>query len=49
MIYPSLEEVKNDDYKVVPISMELYADIKTPIETLKILKGISSNVFILKK
>jgi len=52
MIYPSLEEVKkiikNDDYKVVPISMELYADIKTPIETLKILKGISSNVFILE-
>lgn len=52
MTYPSLEEVKkiikNDDYKVVPISMELYADIKTPIETLKILKGISSNVFILE-
>ena len=52
MIYPSLEEVKkiikNDDYKVFPISMELYADIKTPIETLKILKGISSNVFILE-
>ena len=28
--------------------MELYADIKTPIETLKILKGVSSNVFILE-
>ena len=52
MIYPSLEEAKkiieNDDYGVVPICMELYADIKTPIETLKILKGISSNVFILE-
>lgn len=52
MVYPNLEEakkyIKNDDYKVVPISMELYADIKTPIETLKILKGISSNVFILE-
>lgn len=52
MIYPSLKEVKkittNQDYKVVPISMELYSDIKTPIETLKILKGISTNVFILE-
>ena len=28
--------------------MELYSDIKTPIETLKILKGISTNVFILE-
>ena len=52
MIYPSLKEVKkittNEDYKVVPISMELYSDIKTPIETLKILKGISIYVFILE-
>ncbi|WP_195955464.1 anthranilate synthase component I [Clostridium saudiense] len=52
MIYPSLKEVKkittNQDYKVVPISMELYSDIKTPIETLKNLKGISTNVFILE-
>ena len=52
MIYPSLKEVKkittNEDYKVVPISMELYSDIKTPIETLKILKEISTNVFILE-
>lgn len=52
MIYPSLKEVKkittNQDYKVVPISMELYSDIKTPIETLKILKEISTNVFILE-
>lgn len=52
MIYPSLKEVKkittNQDYKVVPISMELYSDIKTPIETLKILKGISTNIFILE-
>ena len=52
MIYPSLKEVKkittNEDYKVVPISMELYSDINTPIETLNILKGISTNVFILE-
>ena len=52
MIYPSLEEAKKiiekDDYGVVPICMELYADIKTPIETLKILKGVSSNVFFLE-
>ena len=52
MIYPSLEEAKsiiaNDDYGVIPISMELYSDIKTPIETLRILKKVSSHVFILE-
>lgn len=52
MIYPSLEEAKKiievDEYGVIPISIELYADLKTPIETLKILKGVSSNVFILE-
>ena len=52
MIYPSLEEAKkiieSDDYGVIPISMELYADLKTPIEVLKVLKGVSSNVFILE-
>lgn len=52
MIYPSLEEAKKiieiDEYGVIPISMELYSDLKTPIEVLKIIKGVSSNIFILE-
>lgn len=48
----SLEEIrkilKTGDYKNIPISTEILSDVKTPIETLKILKNISTNVFILE-
>lgn len=41
-ITPTLEECKNiaaeGDYGVIPISTELYADMTTPIEVLRILK-----------
>lgn len=36
------------DYKVVPISKEIMADIKTPIEVLRILKGVSSHCYMLE-
>lgn len=36
------------DYKVVPISKEILADIKTPIEVLRILKGVSSHCYMLE-
>lgn len=48
----SLEEIKKilktGEYKNIPISTEILSDVKTPIETLKILKNISTNVFILE-
>ncbi len=48
-IYPSLEEAKKfPDYTVVPVKRELFADIRTPVEALKILKNASSHVFILE-
>jgi len=37
-----------EDYKVVPISREIMADIKTPIEVLRILKGVSTHCYMLE-
>jgi len=52
MIYPSLEEAKkiNKDnmYGVIPITMELFADTKTPMEVLRILKNVSSHCYMLE-
>ena len=52
MFSPSLEEVKNitknKEYKRVPISYELFSDIATPIEVLRILKGISNHCYMLE-
>ena len=52
MFSPSLEEVKeiakNKEYKRIPISYELFSDIATPIEVLRILKGISNHCYMLE-
>lgn len=52
MFSPSLEEVKkiaeNKEYKRIPISYELFSDIATPIEVLRILKNISKHVYMLE-
>lgn len=51
-IRPSIEKVreyaKAGEYRVIPISMELYSDSTTPIETLKALKKISRHVYLLE-
>lgn len=36
------------DYPVLPLSKEIFADIKTPIGVLKILKSVSSRCFLLE-
>ncbi len=54
MIKPELEEIKNylketdGSYKVVPVSLEIFSDIKTPIEVLKILKNNDNHCFLLE-
>ena len=52
MVKPSLSEVKRiaetGTYGVVPVSMEMMSDIKTPIEVLKILKNVSSHCYLLE-
>lgn len=46
----TLEEARNmaAGYPVVPISKEIMADRKTPIEVLGILKGVSSHCYMLE-
>ena len=52
MFSPSLEEVKeiakNKEYKRIPVAYELYSDMATPIEVLRILKEISNIVICWK-
>lgn len=52
MFSPSFEEVKeiaeNKEYKRIPIYYELFSDIATPIEVLRILKGISKHTYMLE-
>ena len=52
MFSPSLDEIKgiakNEEYKRIPVSYELFSDIATPIEVLRILKGISDHCYMLE-
>ena len=52
MFSPSLDEVKkiakNEEYKRIPVAYELFSDVATPIEVLKILKGISKHCYMLE-
>ena len=52
MFSPSLEDVKkiakNKKYKRIPVSYELFSDMATPIEVLRILKGISNHCYMLE-
>lgn len=50
MVRPTLEEARKfeEAYKVIPLSREIYSDVKTPIEVLKILKGISQHCYLLE-
>lgn len=49
---PDLNEAKqlakSGEYGVIPISMELYEDVRTPIEVLQALKAISSHCYLLE-
>ena len=50
MLRPRLEEAEKyaDAYGVIPLSCEIYSDVKTPIEVLKILKGVSQHCYMLE-
>ncbi len=49
---PSLEEVsriaRTGNYNVIPISCELLSDFTTPIETMRILKNVSTHCYLLE-
>ncbi len=46
----TFEEVKSyaADYKMVPICKTIYADIRTPIEVMRILKSVSRHCYMLE-
>ncbi|MDR0777849.1 MAG: anthranilate synthase component I [Methanomassiliicoccaceae archaeon] len=52
MLRPTLEEAEriaaSGNYRVIPISMEMYADVVTPVEVLKILKNEDDHCFMLE-
>jgi len=51
MIRPSLEEARRvpaDQFDIIPMSAEMYADTATPIEVLRVLKGVSKHCFMLE-
>lgn len=49
---PDLKEAvqfaQSGQYGAVPVSMELYADVRTPIEVLQALKAVSSHCYLLE-
>ena len=51
-IIPSLDEVKkiaaSNEYNVLPLSTEILSDFTTPIETMKILKNVSTHCYMLE-
>ncbi|MCL2773347.1 MAG: anthranilate synthase component I [Oscillospiraceae bacterium] len=51
-IMPSMKEAReiaeSKKYKVIPLSAEIFSDITTPLQTLRILKNVSSHCFILE-
>ena len=52
MICPTLEEAKtyaaSGTYRMLPISCEIYSDVRTPIEALRILKNVSRHCYLLE-
>lgn len=52
MFKPTLEEVREiaatGDYKVIPVSCEIFSDVRTPIEVLRVLKNVSRHVYMLE-
>ncbi|MBR1891930.1 MAG: anthranilate synthase component I, partial [Lachnospiraceae bacterium] len=49
---PTLEEVKamaaTGKYSSVPLSMEMFSDVRTPIGVLKVLKNVSGHCYMLE-
>ncbi|MGN0692436.1 MAG: anthranilate synthase component I, partial [Oscillospiraceae bacterium] len=52
MISMTFDEVKklaqSGDHKCIPLSTEIYSDMRTPIEVLRILQNVSSHCYMLE-
>ena len=51
-IYPGIEEVsryaESGEFSVFPLSCEIFSDFTTPIETMRILKNVSTHCYMLE-
>ena len=51
-VVPAFSEVqeiaKQGNYSVVPVSAEILSDVRTPIETMKVLKTVSTHCYMLE-
>ena len=51
-ILPTLKEVKEvasaGTYRVLPVSCEILSDFTTPIETMRVLKHVSTHCYMLE-
>ena len=51
-VFPELEEIKrlasDGQYLVAPVCTEIFSDICTPIEALRILKNVSDHTYLLE-
>ena len=51
-IQPTFDEVKEfaatGHFNVLPVSLEILSDFTTPIETMKVLKNISTHCYMLE-
>ena len=51
-IYPGIEEVRryaeSGEFSVFPLSCEIFSDFTTPIETMRILKNVSTHCYMLE-
>ncbi len=49
---PELSEIKKiaatGEYKIAPVSCEILSDFTTPIETMRILKNVSTHCYMLE-
>lgn len=51
-VLPGIDDVKRiaaaGKYKVLPVSCEILSDFTTPIETMRILKNVSTHCYMLE-
>ena len=52
MFYPEIDTIRKTaeekKYRTAPVSMEILADFRTPIEVLRVLKNVSDHCFLLE-
>ena len=52
MLQPTLQEARrlaaSGDYRRIPVYREIYSDVRTPIEVMRVLQGVSGHCYMLE-